>query len=158
MASSQQNSGDTSKLISEETIITETEEDVSPPPPGLTKKFKNVTGWLSHLCLKNKPVETGLEYKFGLFESPGDYTLFLVGNKIDDQNENLIISSIGFEPESMYFSLPKAYFKNLNREQLLEKVTTDLKSFTTTSKFKESFLKEAKEIVFEANGQIIWKK
>ena len=159
MASSQQNNGDTTKLFSHETYtITVTEEDIDPPPSDLTSKFKNIPEWLSHICSNNQPVETGLEYKIGLFESPGDYTLCLLGRIINAQNENEVISSIAFEPESLYFSLPKTYFKNLNREQLVEKVTKDLKSFTTTSKFKKSFFKEAKDIVFETNGQVIWKK
>ncbi len=158
MASSQKNSGDTSKFLREEFYISVTEEDLDPPPSGLTSKFKTIPEWLTRICSHEQPVEAGLEYKIGLFESPDDYTLFLIGIKIIAENVNEEISNIAFKPESLYFSLPKAYIKKFNREQLVDKLTSYLKAFTTTSTFKKSFFKKAKEIVFETNGQVIWKK
>jgi hypothetical protein len=58
----------------------------------------------------------------------------------------------------MYFKLPENYFKNLNKQQLLDKLTSELKNFTATEKFKNSFFAKAKAIAFESTGQTIWSR
>jgi hypothetical protein len=55
----------------------------------------------------------------------------------------------------MYFKLPKTYNENLNREQLLDKLTSQLKAFAKTERFKTSFFTNANVVVFETNGQIM---
>lgn len=87
-----------------------------------------------------------------------DYTLVLVGENTYDEEKNRSITRIEFEPTNMYFELPKTYYKNLKREQLLKKLTSQLKDFTSTEEFKNSFFTKANIVVFETNGQTIWSK
>lgn len=118
-------------------VSTEEVDDVGPPPFGLKTKFKSVHTWLSNTCDTEKPAKPIQTYNFGLFESPGNYAIFLVGlNQYEKKNS--LITRIEFEPKSMYFRLPETEYKNLNREQLVDKLTAQLKDFTKTGKFKTS--------------------
>ena len=92
-------------------------------------------------------------YRIGLFESAGDYVVFLVGVN-SYEKENTTLTLIEFEPSNMYFRLPKNEYKNLNRKQLLNKLTSQLKDFTNTTQFKLSFIAEAKSITTDFNGEI----
>ena len=71
---------------------------------------------------------------------------------------NQVQIRIEFKPKNIYFNLPKPYFKNLTREQLLEKLTLELEQFLKTENFKNSFLTKANAIVFETTGHTIWSK
>jgi hypothetical protein len=133
------------------------DDHVELPPPDLTSNFKTLEEWLLSICDDKKPNKSIANYKFGLFESPDDYTIFLVGinryNKADTS-----YTRIEFEPSNMYFQLPNGEYKNLNREELLNRLIAQLKDFADTKKFKSSFLTEADKITFATNGQTIWSK
>lgn len=155
---SQNKNIDTSNLIVEETNQTVTEDDIQPPPSRLTSKFKTIEDWLLDICENDKPKKSISQYRLSLFESPDDYTLALVGVNTYEENKNSIIIRIEFEPLNMYFNLPKPFFKGLDRKQLLEKLTGQLKDFVKTAKFKNSFFTKANKIVFQTNGEMIWSK
>lgn len=146
---------DKPKIITENVVFNEEVDDVPPPPPGLVSNFKSLQDWLFKICDRDKPGKSIMTYNFGLFESPGNYTIFLVGlNQYEKKNS--LITRIEFEPKSMYFRLPETEYKNLNREQLVDKLTAQLKDFTKTEKFKTSFLAKAKSITTDFKGEI-WK-
>lgn len=129
-------------------------DDVPPPPPHLTSNFKTLQDWLFSICDTEKPEKSIATYNFGLFESPDDHVIFLVGlNKY--YKENTSVTRIEFEPSKMYFQLPKSEYKNLNREQLLDKLTFQLKVFTNTETFKASFLAKAKSITTDFRGDLV---
>jgi len=134
------------------------EDVMEPPPPSLISKFKTVQDWLVNICDKDKLQKPIEKYRFGLFESPNDYTLFLVGVNTYDEGKNRSSTRIEFEPTNMYFKLPKSYYENLNRDQLLDKLTSQLKNFANTRKFKASFFTKATIVIFETNGLTIWSK
>ena len=132
-------------------------DEVSPPPPDLTSKFKTMQEWLLNLCDDMKPKNPIENYEFGLFESPEEYTMYLVGvNKYDKGDTSY--TRIQFEPVNMYFPLPKGEYENLNREELLNRLISQLKDFADTEKFKASFFTQANKITFASNGQKIWSK
>ncbi|MDB5230238.1 MAG: hypothetical protein JWN76_1043 [Chitinophagaceae bacterium] len=158
MTSRQQPKNNPGKVIVERVHIEDIEEDIGPPPPHLNSNFKTLQDWLLSVCEQDKPHKPISQYKFRLFESPDDCTLVLVGENTYHEEKNRSITCIEFEPENRYFKLPKSYFENLNREQGLEKLTSQLTDFTNTEKFKNSFLSKANTMIFEANGQIIWSK
>ena len=58
----------------------------------------------------------------------------------------------------MYFKLPESEYGNLSHEQLVDKITLELKEFVDTEKFKNSFLAKAKLIILQSNGKAIWSK
>lgn len=134
------------------------EDDVDTPPHHLNTKFKSVQEWLSHICKTDHPYKPISQFKTGLFESKRDYILFLTGVTTYQQNEFHAVTKIEFEPQSMYFRLPKKYYKYLSREQLLNKITDDLVDFTTTQTFSDSFFTKGEIFLFESNGKVIWKK
>lgn len=130
-------------------------EEISPPPPGLTTKFKTPQEWLINICDTEKPEKPITAYNFSLFESPDDYTICLVGiNKYDQGQDS--VTRIDFEPSSMYYPLPGEY-KNLTRDQVQDQVTSLLKDFTKTDKFKNSFFAKSNSIIVDFYGTI-WSK
>ena len=58
----------------------------------------------------------------------------------------------------MYFKLPKTFYESIDRQHLLYKLTSQLKDFAKTEKFKTSFFTKVTVVVFETNGQTIWSK
>jgi hypothetical protein len=158
MASGQQNKKDSGKVIVQDVRFEVVEDDIEPPPPHLTSKFATLQDWLHNICDKDRPPKPIAKYKVGLFESPNDYTLVLVGVNTYDEGKNRSVTRIEFEPANMYFILPKIYYDGLNREHLLDKLTSQLKDFANTEKFKTSFFAKANVVVFETNGKTIWSR
>jgi len=160
MASGQEPKKDSGKVVVQDIQledIVDIQDDVDPPPPNFTSKFKTLQDWLLDMCDNEKPIKTIQKYKFGLFESKNDYTIFCAGvNESYEGNQHSI--HIAFKPTNVYFKLPKNYFENLTREQLLDKLVSDLKDFTNREEFKNSFFTKADAVVFETNGQMIWSK
>jgi hypothetical protein len=159
MECSQRTKSESDNVEVKEVMVTSVEvaDDVSPPPPGLTSHFKNMEDWLSNICDDKKPKKSIATYEFGLFESPDNYAIFLVGintyNKADTS-----YTRIEFEPSNMYFQLPRGEYKNLNRDEMVNLLIFQLKDFTNTKKFKTSFFTGADKITFATNGQTIWSK
>jgi hypothetical protein len=132
-------------------------DEVLPPPPGLTSNFKTLQEWLLNACDMEKPKMQIAIYSFGLFESSNNYTIFMVGlNKYQKGRDSVI--RIDYEPSNMYFQLPKNEFYDLNREQVLEKLKRELKDFTNTEKFKNSFFAQADLIKADFERDKIWSK
>ncbi|MCG2614731.1 hypothetical protein LZZ85_10585 [Terrimonas sp. NA20] len=135
--------------------LVEIEDDIEPPPPGLDTHFKSVQEWLCSICDAEKPDKSISIFKIGLFESSDGNMLYLAGvNKYE--NGDTSHTRVDFEPSNMYCRLPESGYKDLNREQLLVRLTGELKAFTGTEKFRNSFLATSNTIIFESNGQVIW--
>jgi hypothetical protein len=158
MTSGQQNKNDSDKVIVQRGSFQVVLDVVEPPPPNLVSKFASLQEWLLNICEKDAPQKLISKYTVGLFESSNDYTLDLVGVNTYDEDKNRSATRIEFEPTNMYFKLPEAYYQNLSREQLLDKLTLELKDFANTERFKTSFIAKANVFVFESNGQTIWSK
>ena len=158
MATGQQNKNDSGKVIVEHGSFEVVLDIAEPPPPHLVSKFATLHDWLLNVCENDTPQKSISKYKVALFESPKDYTLVLVGVNTYDEDKNRSVTRIEFEPANMYFKLPEAYYQNLSREQLLDKLTFELKDFAKTEKFKTSFFEKANVFVFDTNGQTIWSK
>ena len=132
-------------------------DEVPPPPPNLTSDFKNIQEWLTSICKTEKPDINITDFRLGLFESPNDNTIFLVGI-INYDNDEGSETRFKLKPANMYFPLPQSEFSNMNHTQLLDKLTEQLRAFTTTETFRNSFLAAAKRITFDASGKVIWPK
>ena len=146
---------DTKDAEIKEVTLYDIVDDVESPLSGLASNFKTLQDWLSSICDEEKPERSIANYNFGLFESPNDNTVYLVGMNTYEKGDTSH-TRIEFEPSNMYFQLPNSEYKNLSREQLLNKLTVQLKAFANTEKFKTSFLSKANAIVFEPSGQTIW--
>lgn len=133
------------------------EDNIEPPPPDLISRFKNLNDWLVNVS-NEKPLNKSIsKYEFGLFESPGDYTIFLVGIN-EYMKGDTSYTLFEFKPANMYFKLPESEYKNMSRDKLLNRLVSQLKDFTETKKFETSFFTEADKITFTTNGQEIWSK
>jgi hypothetical protein len=156
-ACSQKTKAESTKVEVKEVTLYDFEDDVPSPPPDLTSNFKTLQDWLFRICDDSKPEKSIANYNFGLFESPDDNIIYLVGvNKYDKGDTSY--TRIEFEPSNMYFQLPNSEYKNLSRDQMLKKLTAQLKAFTNTEKFQNSFLVKANAIILESSGQTIWSK
>jgi hypothetical protein len=142
------------KYIIEPIHIEETVDMVEPPPPDIKPTFKTLHDWLIDICDSEKPEIPIANYSFGVFESPDSRVLFMVGlNKYTDPNHE----KIDFEPRNMYFLLPTEDYRDMTLEQMADKLARQLRDFTKTQKFTNSYLADANSIVLNGN-QIIWSK
>ena len=146
------------KVIIEHGKLTVQMEVVEPPPPNFTSEFRTLRDWLINICYENRPQEKISKYEFGLFESPANYILFLVGVNTYEESDTHTSTRIDFEPKNMYFKLPESDFQHLNTSQMLDKLTFQLKEFANTEHFQNSFFAKANIVVFETNGEKIWSK
>jgi hypothetical protein len=156
MANRQQPESDSGKISNHFIVEHRAEQRVS--PANIKSKFKTLQSWLSNICDKDKPDKAITEYNFNFFESSGEFTLYLTGVNTYEETPSRSITRIEFEPANMYFKLRKSEYKDLNREQLKDKLTSQLKDFTNTEKFRDSFLTKANAIITGYNGQKIWSK
>ena len=157
IACSQKTKNESRNVQIKEVTLYDIVDDVEPPPPDLTSNFKTLQDWLLSICYDRKPKKSIANYEFGLFESADDYTLFLIGiNKYTEGDTSY--TRIEFEPLNMYFPLPKSEYKNLKRDELLNRLISQLKQFTKTEQFKSSFFVNADKITFASNGETIWSK
>jgi hypothetical protein len=144
------------KLTTSQIVITEEEDVVSPPPPVLVSKYKTLEEWLVAICDNENPKASIDTYNFGVFESEGMYTVYLVGmNRYKEGNH--LDSRIEFEPSEMYFPMPKSEHEKLEREQVLDNIKAQLKDFINSEKFRNSFFARAKSINVRYSGEI-WSK
>lgn len=117
----------------------------------------NLNDWLINICKERPSNKLVSNYEFGLFESSGEYTIYLVGiNKY--RNGDTSFKHIDFKPLNMYYTISQNEYTNINSDELQNKVFLQLKEFTRTEQFKTSFFVKAEKIAFRSNGQTIWSK
>jgi len=163
MALNQNNKKGTGKVIV--THITISSEHIAFPMT-VKSKFKTIQDWLIDVCNSNKPEKPIEEYKFNYYsDGLGNYTLFLKGvnryeesYKEKDDYYTTTNERIEFMPSNKYFKLPKGEYKKLDRTQINEKLTSQLKDFFSTEVFKTSFMANANAITTTYDGETIWSK
>jgi hypothetical protein len=116
-----------------EMTVVDVVDDIPPPPEDLASKFKTLQEWLYSICDNRNPKKSITNFNFGLFESPGNNIIYLAS--INKYNKgDTFCTRIEVESRNMYFKLPSTEYKNLNRDQLLNKLTDQLKTFANTDK------------------------
>ena len=140
-----------SKYIVEHVHLQEIKDDIEPPPLDLKPTFKSVEDWLYNICESDSPKKYISHYSIGIFESKDSYILFLVGLNRTKNHEK-----VDFQPTNMYFLVSKVEYKVLGIEQFINKMAMQLKTFTETKKFEDSFLAKSNSIVFD--NAVIWAK
>jgi len=117
-----------------------------PPPPPPISNFMTLQEWLFKLCDTEKPDKSIIAYNFGLFETEDGYTIYLIGSKEYDKDDQDWATNNDFEPSIKYYPLPTNEYKDLKWEKVLDKIKSQLKDFTKTDRFKNSFFAKAKAI------------
>ncbi|MBN8854505.1 MAG: hypothetical protein BGO55_21480 [Sphingobacteriales bacterium 50-39] len=134
------------------TLVEIGDDEDNLPEVTIESSFKTLNEWLFAICDSDKPTKAIAKYSLGLIEAEHERILFLVGINTDSRR-----MFIDFRPTNMYFLIPNDRYKNLNKEQLISQLTTDLIEFTNTDKFKSSFLAESKSVTFN-DSIVIWSK
>lgn len=108
--------------------------------------FRDVRGWLSYLCSDFQPEERVVAYYFGLNEfSPGKYSVVFIGSLKFDPADKEWPFCVDDDIQDSY-TLPAAQYKDLSREEVLKKFVAELKAFSETEQFKQSFFEKAKAV------------
>ena len=129
----------------------------TPPPPGFTSPFRTVQEWLIYVCDNNQPDKSISEYRFDLYESPGNNLLCLVGYN-HTVEQGVPTSRVDFKPsQHMFFALPNDEYENSLHQRVQQRVFKDLKQFLNTDIFKRSFLSKGYTITTNFAGDI-WSK
>lgn len=126
------------------------------PPLAFKSPFKTIEEWLVHICKTNDPQENIADCMFVfMFLSWGNVLSVDGYNEVKIDNHTTA-RRIVFKPISnKNFALPNDEFGNLSQEQLRERVINELKNFTSTITFQNSFLSKATKVRTNSND-IIW--
>ena len=130
----------------------------APPPPGkpIHSPFGTIHAWLSAVCDAEAPKVPISTYSFGVFESPDEWLLFVVGENISQQDQHTSVTHIDFKPSFMYFLLPPAEHLGKPRDEVRARLRLELESFIQTETFRSSFLANACNA--EWNGEEFWRR
>lgn len=96
------------------------------------------------------------EYNFKLFESTNNYIISIAGVE-KSENHQSSLSTIVFKPNNMFFQLPMKEYDKVNPDEVVKKLTSQIKDFTKTEKFKNSFLTKAECITSSFSGEL-WRR
>lgn len=143
---------DKRKHVVQDVTSTSVVEEVEPPPSNYQGgNFSSIEDWLTDICQSVKSAAVIDEFSIGLFESQ-DYHLYLIGRQVSVVN-NDEYSKIVFEPQFKYFKLPNTVYAGLSREQVLIKISNELKVITSSNRFRNCFLSEVKSFILEYSGE-----
>lgn len=102
--------------------------------------------WISRICETERPDPSVIAYNFGLIQIDNGYSLYLIGSKEYDVNNSDWAFSIDFEPRMKYYPLTDTNYSKLSWDKVQGKVNEELKDFTASVTFKNSFFANAKAI------------
>jgi hypothetical protein len=138
-------------------VVLRHQRDVfAPPPPGkaIHSPFETIHDWLCAICDAEPPAGPISIYSFGVFESPDEWLLFVVGENKTQQDQYTSATHIDFKPSYMYFLLPAAQHLGKPGNEVRARLRRELETFTRTEKFQSSFLATADRA--EWNGEGFW--
>ncbi len=132
-----------------EVTITESieEQDLLEPPPPCDRdnRFDNTREWLLFLCNAIRPTERVVACFFSIHQLPGEYSVLFTGNwKFDPADKEWVFYADDKVQDS--YLLPDSEYKDLNREDTLKKFAGELKAFSKTEQFKQSFFGRLKAV------------
>ena len=122
-------------------------DDPPPPPPlDFVSPFKTIHEWLSNICDTKEPDKPIEDLQISLSESPTRAILCLVGFNTEVIDNSTTAHRITFTPASGDFPLPKDDYENLSKQQVRERVLSEVMEFSKTEKFQNSFLWQAESV------------
>lgn len=116
------------------------------PPPDFVSPFKTVHEWLSNICDTKKPDKPIDDLQISLSESPARAILCLAGFNTEVIDNSTTAHRITFAPANGDFPLPKDGYGHLSKQQVRERVLSEVMQFSMTEKFQNSFLWQAEFI------------
>ena len=114
-------------------------------PSNIRSKHKTIHEWLTSICHGKKPTETILEFTIRLIssETSGEHIVCLYGVNSRIDGPYSTYTYVVFKPSNLWFKFPKLQYRKCNYEQIQEELTKQVKDFTLTELFQNSFLSKA---------------
>lgn len=147
---------DSSKITYQYITITDYSELPDPPFKEQISSFATIADWLDTICNSRKPEKEINTYIFCLFEGRDNNVLSLVGLNTYPYKDSYI-TKVDFKPTNMYLQLPVNEYSGLNQDNIKRKIYLQLKEFTNTEEFKQSFLSKS-NLITAAFGGNIWSR
>ena len=130
-------------------------------PARFKSKHKTLKEWLFAVCDGDKPEKPVEEFVIGFGVgnevtkvSSSEYIIFsLYGTNSYRNDTHSQDIRIEFSPPNMYFKASKKGYESLDKQQLENKISLQLKEVLFTEKAKSSFLADASFISFSFNGE-----
>jgi hypothetical protein len=96
---------------------------------------------------KNEEPDKGiLAFNFGLFETTEGYTIYLIGAKEYDEDDEDWATEVDFEPTEKYLAIDPEETKGLEWNHVLDKTVKVVTKYVQSNDFKTSILKDAKAV------------
>ncbi len=127
-----------------------TEETVNAPepaPPSFScSNAVTLQEWFFKLCDTEKPGKDTAAYAFGFFETENCYAVYLIDSSGYKKRDTGSAKQNGNEQSIKYYPLSKSEYKDLEWQQVMNKIKSQLKEFTNNEKCKNSSFAKAKSV------------
>jgi len=104
------------------------------------KEFNN---WINGINKNEKPLNEIVAFWFGLIETEDGFTMYLIGSKEFDENDDDWACNNDFEPTNKYFDLPTNYTNGKSWNVILNDSLKILKDYANSSEFSTSIFRNA---------------
>ncbi|MBA4054095.1 MAG: hypothetical protein C0490_05225 [Marivirga sp.] len=101
---------------------------------------------MTRLNKNEKPDKSILAFNFGLFETTEGYTIYLIGAKEYDEDDEDWATEVDFEPDEKYLAINPEETKGLEWNQVLDKAVDVVTKYVQSNDFNGSILKDAKAV------------
>jgi hypothetical protein len=108
--------------------------------------YKDFLSWLERINQSNPPPEDIVAFNFGLFESTDGYSVYLVGARKYDLNDDDWACCQDYVPLEKYFPLPASFTGGKNWQEIHGDVVSLAKQYLKSPEFASSFLAAASAI------------
>lgn len=102
--------------------------------------------WLDRLNETEKVNEDIVAFNFGLFETNEGYTIYLIGSKTFDPDDDDWALNIDFEPKDKYLAFDKSLVKTKEWEEIQNVSANLITDYVNSDKFENSILNNATAI------------
>lgn len=104
--------------------------------------------WMTRMNEREHPSPDIVAFNFGLFETIEGFTIYLIGAKKYDPENDDWATEPDFEPdpENEYLEINPGETEHLQPDDVLQKATDVVKRYLASSVFDRSFLKHAQVI------------
>ena len=99
--------------------------------------------WIRSINANETPNNEIIAFRFGLFETENGITMYLVGSKEFDEEDEDWACNEDFEPKNKYLELPSEYVKGKKWENVLKDALIILRAFINSDEFKTSIFKNS---------------
>ncbi len=135
------------KMVIKSATFTTTQDDPGPPPASvLDSKPVTLKQWFFKLCDEHDVGGTNLSYKFDFWETSGVYQIGLIKLSKFGKDVRQNYEAENIKPNGKFYAILKSDYKDLKWKQILDKIKSQLKEYSQTEKFKQSYFAKAKSI------------